>query len=156
MIALGSDQVGASLKKVIMEHLDRKGITYTDYGWLDDSRPADYPIYALAAAGAVADGTCEKGLLFCGTGIGISIAANKVKGIRCAVCSEPYSALMSREHNDANMLSLGMRVVGPELAKMIVDAWLEGEYLAGVHAPRVEMIRQIEETGGLPEGEVPE
>ncbi len=151
MIALGSDHVGNVLKQVIMEHLDEKGIAYLDCGFLDDGRPSDYPIYALAAANEVRSGRCDMGLLFCGTGIGISIAANKLKGIRCAVCSEPYSALLSRQHNNANMLALGTRVVGPELAKMIVDTWLDGCFQGGVHAERVNMIGAIEQTGALPE-----
>lgn len=149
MIALGSDHAGKPLKDAIREHLEAKGIACRDYGWAGKPDPVDYPIYSLKAADAVVAGECELGLLFCGTGVGISIVANKVHGIRCAVCSDTYSALMSREHNDANMLALGARVVGVELAKMIVDMWLAGEYKGGVHAARVAMIRQVEETGTL-------
>ncbi len=148
MIALGSDFVGIILKEQIMKHLDEKGIEYKDFGCYD-TQPCDYPVYGLAAANAVASGECEKGLIFCGTGVGISLVANKVKGIRCVNCSEPYSAALARQHNDANMLSLGTRVVGSELAKMIVDAFLENEYLGGIHAKRVDMIRQIEENQKL-------
>jgi len=152
---LGSDHVGSILKKVIMEHLDKAGVQYKDFGYTgDETVSIDYPVYGLATATAVASGECDKGILFCGTGVGISIVANKIKGIRCVVCSEPYSALMSREHNDANMLALGMRVVGPELAKMIVDVWLSGEPLGGSHARRVNMIKSIEQTGTLPDVEV--
>jgi len=150
MIALASDFAGFPLKKIIMEHLDSRGIEYKDFGTYD-TEPCDYPVYALKAANAVKDGICEKGILFCGSGVGISIAANKVKGIRCVCCSEPYSALMSRQHNDANMLALGSRVVGGELAKMIVDMWLSGEFMGGPHKKRIDMISQIEETGTLDE-----
>jgi ribose 5-phosphate isomerase B len=149
MIALGSDHAGLDLKKIIIAHLEGKGIACKDYGWIGEPDPKDYPIYALAAANAVISGECDKGIVICGTGIGISLAANKVRGIRCAVCTEPYSALMSREHNDANMLAMGARVIGPELAKMIVDTWLKGEFLGGVHAQRVEMIASIENKGAL-------
>ena len=145
MIALGSDHVGKPLKDAVRAYLEKKGVVCRDYGWDgDESVPRDYPIYALRAANAVADGTCEKGLLFCGTGIGISIAANKVRGIRCAVGSDVYSALMSREHNDANMLAFGARVIGIELAKMIIDEWLTAEFQGGRHAERVALIGTIE------------
>lgn len=150
MIALGSDFVGIILKKIIMDYFDAKGIVYKDYGTYD-TEPCDYPVYALKAANAVKEGVCDKGILFCGTGVGISLAANKVKGIRCVCCSEPYSALMAREHNDANMLALGTRVVGGELAKMIVEQWLEGKFLGQPHQRRLDMITQIEETGTLSE-----
>jgi ribose 5-phosphate isomerase B len=149
MIALGSDHAGRDLKKFIIEHLEARGIACRDYGWLGEPAPVDYPIHGLAAAKAVAGGECEKGIVICGTGIGVSLVANKVPGIRCALCSEPYSALMSREHNDANMLALGARVIGAELAKMIVDTWLQGKFQGGKHAPRVEMIKTIETTGSL-------
>lgn len=152
MLALASDHVGIELKKAIMDFLDEKGIQYTDFGTYDTIR-CNYPEYALKAANAVADGICEKGLLFCGTGIGISIAANKVHGIRCVVCSEPYSALLSRQHNDTNMLALGSRVVGKDLARMIVETWLNGAYEGGRHAKRVAQIAQIEQTGGLTAGD---
>ena len=144
MIALACDHGGLSLKREIAGYLDQKGIAYKDYGThTEDS--CDYPVYGAAAARAVASGECEKGIVFCGTGIGISIVANKVKGIRCAVCSEPFSAKLSREHNNSNMLALGARVVGVELAKMIVDAWLEAEYQGGRHQNRLDLISQMEE-----------
>ncbi len=148
MIALASDFVGITLKNIIMKHFDTKGIAYKDYGTYD-METCDYPEYALKAADAVISGECDKGILFCGTGVGISIAANKVKGIRCVCCSEPYSALMSREHNDANMLALGARVVASELAKMIVDTWLEGKYQGNQHQRRLDMISQIEKSGKI-------
>lgn len=148
MIAMASDHVGIELKTIIMEYLDEKGIAYKDFGTTSTQR-TNYPEYALLAANAVAGGECEKGMLFCGTGIGISIAANKVKGIRCVVCSEPYSALLSRQHNNTNMLAMGSRVVGTDLAKMIVDSWLEGEYEGGRHQVRVDQIAEIETCGKL-------
>lgn len=148
MIALASDHVGLELKRTIMEELDAIGLAYMDFGTDTDER-CNYPEYAFRAAEAVRKGECDKGIIFCGTGIGVSIAANKVKGIRCAVCSEPYSAQLSRRHNDTNMLALGSRVVGAELAKMIIKVWLEGEYEGGRHDIRLNQIRQIEENGNL-------
>lgn len=143
MIALASDHVGITLKKVIMALLEEKGLEYRDFGTYSTER-TDYPIYGYAAARAVADGECDRGIICCGTGIGISLAANKVHGIRCVVCSEPYSAQLSRLHNNTNMLSLGSRVVGEELAKMIVSVWLDTPYEAGRHQRRVEMLEEIE------------
>jgi len=148
MIALGSDHAGLPLKRVIMKHLDEKKIAYKDFGTYSEES-VHYPIYGMKAAKSVANGECEYGILFCGTGVGIGISANKVKGIRCVTCSEPYSALMAREHNDANMLSLGARVVGDELAKMIVDTFLNGEFLAGRHEVRVKQIKELESTGDI-------
>lgn len=148
MIALGSDHVGLELKKIIIEMLEQKNISYRDYGTYGTAT-AEYPRYGYKAARAVANGECEKGLLFCGTGVGISIAANKVRGIRCAVCSEPYSALLSRKHNDTNMLSMGSRVVGAELAKMIATMWLESEFEGGRHADRIALFTEIEETNAI-------
>lgn len=148
MIALASDHIGIELKRVIMAYLDEMKIAYRDYGTFDANR-CNYPEYAFLAANAVAGGECEKGIIFCGTGVGISIAANKVKGIRCVVCSEPYSAYFSRLHNDTNMLALGSRVVGSDLAKMIVDQWLKAEFEGGRHAVRVAQIAEIEETGNV-------
>ena len=143
MIALASDHVGLELKTSIMEYLDSKGLAYEDFGTYTTER-CNYPEFGYLAAKAVAEGRCEKGIIFCGTGVGISLAANKVKGIRCVNCSEPYSALLSRQHNDTNMLSLGARVVGKDLAIMIVETWLSGVYEGGRHAVRVEQIRKIE------------
>ena len=127
MIALGSDHGGYGLKQEIITYLEEKGIEYKDYGCYDE-RPCDYPVYGKKAAQAVASGECEKGILICGTGIGISIAANKVKGIRAALCHDVFSAKATREHNDANMLAMGARVVGPGLALMIVDTFLNTEF----------------------------
>ena len=142
-IAIGCDHVGYELKKRVMDHLIGKGHEVVDFG-TDSTERTDYPIYGERAANAVASGECDRGIVICGTGIGISISANKVKGIRCVVCSEPYSALLSRQHNDTNMLAFGSRVVGGDLALMIVDAWLSGEYEGGRHARRVQMISDIE------------
>ena len=143
MIAIASDHVGLSLKAAVMEQLDELELEYRDYGTFSAER-CNYPEYALLAAKAVQSGECERGIILCGTGVGMSIAANKVKGIRCVVCSEPYSALLSRQHNDTNMLAMCSRVVGVDLAKMILKAWLSGEYEAGRHAVRVDEIHQIE------------
>lgn len=143
MIALGSDHAGLPLKKVIMAYLDELKIEYKDYGTYSEES-VHYPEFGVRAAKAVASGECERGIVFCGTGIGIGISANKVKGIRCATCSEPYSAKMSREHNDANMLSLGARVVGDDLAKMIVDAWLNAKFLNGRHEIRVNQLKELD------------
>jgi ribose 5-phosphate isomerase B len=148
MIAIASDHVGLELKKIIIAYLEQNQMGYHDFGAYDTNR-CNYPEYALKAANAVSSGECDKGIIFCGTGVGISIAANKVKGIRCVVCSEPYSAYFSRLHNDTNMLALGSRVVGPDLAIMIVENWLKANFEGGRHAMRVAQITQIEESGKL-------
>ena len=124
--------------------MKEKGIEVKDFGTNSTER-TDYPIYGEAVANAVASKEFDKGILICGTGVGISLAANKVNGIRAVVCSEPYSALLSRQHNDTNILAFGARVVGLDLALMIVDTWLSGVYEGGRHARRVQMISDIEE-----------
>ena len=144
MIALGCDHGGFALKNEIKKHLDELGIEYKDYGTYTE-QSCDYPIYGETVANAVANGECEKGLLFCGTGIGISLAANKVKGIRAVVCSDCFSAEMSRRHNNANILSLGGRVVGTGLAQKIVDIFLNTPFEGGRHERRVNMLMAIEE-----------
>ena len=124
MIALGSDHGGWALKQEVMKHLDARGLEYKDYGtYSEDS--CDYPVYGKAVAHAVADGECEKGIIICGTGIGISIAANKVPSIRCALCGDCFSAKATRLHNNANVLALGALVTGPGLALEIVDIFLD-------------------------------
>lgn len=143
-IAIGSDHVGYELKGKVIAHLKEKGIEVKDFGTNSTER-TDYPIYGEAVANAVASKEFDKGILICGTGVGISLAANKVNGIRAVVCSEPYSALLSRQHNDTNILAFGARVVGLDLALMIVDTWLSGVYEGGRHARRVQMISDIEE-----------
>lgn len=124
MIAIGSDHGGYELKKEIMKHLTERGLEYRDFG-TDSTASCDYPIYGKAVAKAVASGECQTGILICGTGIGISITANKVKGIRCAVCHDCFSAEATRLHNDANILAMGGRIVGTGLALKIVDTFLD-------------------------------
>jgi ribose 5-phosphate isomerase B len=143
MIAIGSDHAALEFKNEIKAYLISKGHEIHDFGAFGPER-VDYCDFGFSVGEAVARGECEKGLLFCGTGVGISISANKVQGIRAVVCSEPYSAKLSREHNDTNILALGSRVVGIELAKMIVDIWLDTQFEAGRHACRVEKISQYE------------
>ena len=140
MLAIGCDHGGFALKQEIMAHLDKRGIAVKDFGtYSTDS--CDYPFYARAAAEAVASGECERGILICGTGIGVSITANKVPGIRCALCGDCFSAKATREHNDANMLALGARVIGPGLALMIVDAFLDTPFSHDErHVRRISMI----------------
>ena len=130
MIALGSDHGGYDLKMQIAEHLKARGLEIKDFGCFDKNS-CDYPDFGRAAAEAVAKGICGKGIVICTTGIGISIAANKVKGIRCALCTDPYLAKMTRLHNDANMLALGGGVTGRNLAVEIVDTFLDTEFSQG-------------------------
>ena len=143
MLVIASDHGGLELKREIMEHLRQRGVEFEDIGTYTPES-CDYPVYAEKAARGVADGTYERGILVCGTGIGMSLAANKVRGIRCALCSDCFSAEMCRAHNDANMLALGGRVLGPELAKRIVDIFLATEFLGGRHARRVEKLMELE------------
>ncbi|MBQ6927061.1 MAG: ribose 5-phosphate isomerase B [Oscillospiraceae bacterium] len=124
MIAIGSDHGGFALKKAIMEHLDKRGLAYKDYGTYSEAS-CDYPQYARAVANAVAAGECERGILICGTGIGVSITANKIRGIRAALCGDCFSAEATRQHNDANILCMGARVVGEGLALKIADTFLD-------------------------------
>ena len=138
-IVMGSDHVGCELKLVLKEHIESLGHTVTDVGAYSSER-SDYPVYGKLAVEKIIGGEAELAVLVCGTGCGISLAANKVKGIRCVNCTEPYTALLSRRHNNTNALALGARVVGSELAKMIVDAFLSGSFEGGRHASRVAMI----------------
>ncbi|HEY8384851.1 MAG TPA: ribose 5-phosphate isomerase B [Porticoccaceae bacterium] len=142
-IAIGSDHVGFPLKTEIRQYLEQLSIDCVDFGTHSTDR-TDYPLYAERVARAVTDGTCDRGILICGTGVGMSIAANKVPGIRAVVCSEPYSAKLSREHNNTNVLCLGARVIGSELAKMVVDAWLNAQYHGGRHQRRLDQIALLE------------
>ncbi len=140
MIAIGSDHGGFELKKEVMAHLDARGLEYKDFGTYSDAS-CDYPVYGKAVAKAVASGECERGIIICGTGIGISIAANKVHGIRAALCGDCFSAEATRQHNDANVLALGARVVGPGLALKIVDTFLDTPFSNSErHIRRIEMI----------------
>jgi len=142
-IALGSDHVGYPLKEEIKKYLEELGYACQDFGTHSAER-TDYPLFARQVTSAITSNRADLGILICGTGVGMSITANKVKGIRAVVCSEPYSAMLSRQHNNTNVLALGSRVIGPELARMIVKAWLEVEFEGGRHASRLEIISQIE------------
>ena len=142
-IALGCDHGGYELKQFIMKTLEKLGYEYEDFGcYSTDS--CDYPIFGEAAARAVAEGKCDRGIVICTTGIGISIAANKVKGIRCAHCTDSLSAEMTRRHNDANVLALGAGITGPNLAKRIVEVFLNTEFEGGRHARRVGQLDSIQ------------
>ena len=144
MIAIGSDHGGFALKEEIKKHLTEKGVTFRDYG-TDSEASCDYPIYAEKVCRAVTGGEAEKGILCCGTGIGMSMAANKIRGIRCACCGDCFSAEMTRRHNDANVLALGGRVLGVGLALEIADIFLDTPFEGGRHARRVAQIMALEE-----------
>lgn len=144
-VALGSDHGGYRLKQEIIRYLEERGISYKDFGCGDES-PCDYPEFGAAAAKAVASGEYEKGIVICTTGIGISIAANKVKGIRCALCSDTVSAKLTREHNDANVLALGAGIVGTNLALGIVETFLDTRFPGEEkHSRRIAKIESLEE-----------
>ncbi|MDF3005174.1 MAG: sugar-phosphate isomerase, RpiB/LacA/LacB family [Oscillospiraceae bacterium] len=144
ILALGSDHGGYELKEEIKKHLDARSVAYKDFGCYSTAS-IDYPVIAAEVARAVASGEYERGLLFCGTGIGISIAANKVKGIRAACCSDYFSAKYTRLHNDANILCMGGRVVGAGLAAELVDIFLDTEFEGGErHQRRVDLVSKIE------------
>jgi len=143
MIAIASDHGGYTLKEHIKTYLAGKGLECKDFG-TDSLASCDYPIFGRAAAEAVASGECEKGIVICTTGIGISITANKVKGIRCALCGDPLSAELTRRHNNSNMLAMGAGIVGPNLAERIVDAFLTAEFEGGRHERRVNLMMDIE------------
>lgn len=143
-IAIGSDHVGLILKPAIKSYLVNLGYEVVDYG-TKNSKRTDYPIYGKKVGEAVANGECNLGITICGTGVGIGIAASKVKGTRVCICSDCYSAKLSRMHNNSNILSFGSRVVGEDLAKMIVKNWLEAKFIGGRHERRVEEIESIEE-----------
>lgn len=139
-IALAADHGGFELKEKVKEHLQKKGIEILDLGCHTDEQSVDYPNYGKACGEAVMRGDAEKGIAFCGTGIGISIAANKVKGIRCALCTSVFMAEMASKHNNANMLALGGRILEPELAFSIVDVWLTTEFEGGRHKGRTDLL----------------
>lgn len=143
MIAVGSDHGGFALKEEIKRHLEEQGIEVRDFG-CHSPESVDYADIAYPLGKAVAAGECERGILCCGTGIGISMAANKVKGIRAACCSDCFSAKLTRQHNDANVLCMGGRVVGPGLALMMVDLFLNTEFEGGRHQRRIDKITEIE------------
>lgn len=142
-IAIGSDHGGFNLKERVKEYLDSQSIEYIDYGtYSNDS--VDYPEYGKKVADSVVSNEVDRGIVICGTGIGISIAANKVKGIRCALCNEPLSARLSIEHNNANVLALGGRILGEDLAIEIVSTWLNSKFQGGRHERRINLISELE------------
>lgn len=142
MIAIGSDHGGFELKQEISAHLEKRGLSFKDFGTFSPDS-CDYPVFAKAVAEAVASGECDRGILICGTGIGVSITANKVRGIRAALCGDCFSAEATRLHNDANILALGARVVGPGLALKIVDTFLDTPFSGDErHIRRISMIEE--------------
>ena len=143
MIAIASDHGGYALKEHLKAYLAAQGKTCKDFG-TDSTASCDYPVFGRAAAEAVANGECSTGIVICTTGIGISITANKVKGVRCALCSEPLSAEMTRRHNNANMLAMGAGVIGANMAERIVDTFLATEFEGGRHERRVNLISDME------------
>lgn len=143
-IAIGNDHTAVAMKNHITKYLEEQGHEIINFG-TDSEERCDYPIYGKKVADAVAGGECERGILICGTGIGISLAANKVKGIRAAVCSESYSARLTRLHNNANIIAFGARVVGEATAEAIVDAFIGTDYEGGRHQKRIDMITAIEQ-----------
>ena len=144
-IALAADHAGFSLKEVARKFLEGEGFTVRDFGTFSED-PVDYPDLAVQAARAVQQGECARGILFCGTGVGVAIAANKLKGIRAACCADCYTAACAREHNNANILTLGSRVTGPGLALRIIAAFLQASFAGGRHRARIEKIKALEET----------
>ena len=142
-IGIGNDHVGYEMKLEIKEYLEAQGHEVVDFG-ADSAERSDYPIYGEKVARAVVSGEVDRGVLICGTGVGISLAANKVDGIRAAVCSEPVTASLAKRHNNANIIAFGARIVGIEMAKAIVDAWLSAEFEGGRHAHRVALMMDIE------------
>ena len=143
-IALGNDHAAVEMKEIVKAYLEEKGYEVLNLG-TDTHDSVDYPDYGAAVGRAVVNGDANYGIAICGSGVGISIAANKVKGVRAVCCSEPYSARMSRQHNNANVLCFGARVVGPEMAKMIIDEFLSAEFLGGRHQARVDKIIALEQ-----------
>ena len=142
MIGIGSDHGGYGLKEKVKKHLEERGLAYKDFGTYSTAS-CDYPVYGRAVAKAVASGECDRGIIICGTGIGISITANKVKGIRAALCSDCFSAQATREHNDANILAMGARVLGDGLAMKIVDTFLDTPFSGDErHVRRISMIEE--------------
>lgn len=142
-VAIASDHAGIRIREEIKKLMDELGIEYIDLG-CDCETSVDYPDYAIPVAEKVANGEVDRGILICGTGIGMTIAANKVKGVRCALCHDVYSAKVTRQHNDSNVLAMGERVIGPGLAREIAEVWLTTEFEGGRHARRVEKITQYE------------
>ena len=142
-IGIGNDHAAVEMKKEVEAYLQEKGYEVVNYG-TDTHESCSYPEYGEKVGRAVVSGEVDLGILICGTGVGISLAANKVKGVRAVVCSEPYSAKLSRQHNNTNVLAFGARVIGIEMAKMITDAWLDAKYEGGRHQRRVDQLMEIE------------
>ena len=147
-LAIGNDHSALAIKAEVVEHLKERGVELVDVG-TNSPESFDYAVSGYRVARLVADGEVDGGVLICGTGVGISLAANKVDGIRACVCSEPYSAELSKRHNNSNIICFGARVVGPEVAKQIVDAWMDAEFEGGRHARRVNQIMEIQDTQRL-------
>ena len=147
-LAIGNDHAAVEMKQEIQKYLEEKGHEVINVG-TDSTERFNYPISGYKVAKLVSSGEVDAGVLICGTGVGISVAANKVKGIRACVCSEPYTAKLSKQHNNSNIIAFGARVIGIETAKMIVDEWLSAEYEGGRHQARIDMITEIEETQKL-------
>ena len=147
-LAIGNDHVAIDMKKEIKEYLESLGHEVIDVGTNSTER-FNYPVSGYKVARMVADKEVDAGVLICGTGVGISLSANKVHGIRACVCSDPYTARLSKQHNNTNIVAFGSRVIGIETAKMIVDEWLKAEYEGGRHQTRIDMISEIEETQHL-------
>ena len=143
-IALGCDHGGYELKQFIMKTLEKLGYEYEDFGCYS-LESCDYPDFGAAAARAVAEGKCDRGIVICTTGIGVSIVANKVKGIRCGLCSDPLSASLTRRHNNTNMLAMGAGIIGQNLALEIVDVWLTTEFEGGRHQRRIDKVMALED-----------
>jgi len=143
-VAIASDHGGFDLKQKIVELLKTLGVEYEDFG-SHTPDAVDYPDYAFTVGSKVVDGLFDRGILICGTGVGISIAANKVKGVRCALVHDVFTAKATREHNDSNVLAMGGRVIGDELAKMIVTTWLNQDFMGAHHTDRIEKISQFED-----------
>ena len=146
MIAIASDHGGYALKQELIARLKERDLEYRDFGTFSEES-CDYPDFGEPAARAVVSGECDRGILICGTGIGMSITANKIKGVRCALCGDCYSAELTRRHNDANILAMGARVVGPGLAVKIMDTFLDTPFEGGRHARRVAKIHEVESRG---------
>ena len=142
-IGIGNDHSGVEMKREIVKFLQEQGHEVVNYG-TDESTRCDYPVYGEKVGRAVTAGDVDRGILICGTGLGISLAANKVRGVRAVVCSEPCTARLSRQHNDANVLAFGARIIGIEMANMIVETWLSTEFEGGRHQRRVDMVMEME------------
>lgn len=147
-LAIGNDHASVDLKNEIKEYLAEKGYELLDVG-TNKKESFPYAVSAFKVGKAVLNGEADAGIMICGTGVGIGMAANKLQGIRCCICSEPYTARLSKQHNNSNCIAFGSRVVGPEMAKMIVDEWLNASYEGGRHQARIDMIQEIGETQQL-------